>query len=99
MSNNKIHFVPFQLWRAPKLKDLNMSFNLIKQLPYAQSEDEARSLREKSVGRIPILDKVYEVKKININDDDEYVKKKNNFEYSSIFFKCNFIFIILETYH
>lgn len=65
--------MPFQMWRAPKLKDLNMSFNLIKELPYAQSEEEARSLREKSVGRIPVLDKVYEVKEINVDDVDEYV--------------------------
>lgn len=70
-----------------------MSFNLIKELPYAQSEDEARSLREKSVGRIPISDKVYEVKKINVNDVDEYVEKKTNYEYSFIFFKCNFLFL------
>lgn len=60
------------MWHAPKLKDLNMSFNLIKELPYAQSEEEARSLREKSVGRIPILDKVFE-KEINVSDVDEYV--------------------------
>lgn len=64
------------MWRAPKLKDLNMSFNLIKELPYAQSEDEARSLRERSVGRIPILDKSYEIKEINVNDVDEYVRKQ-----------------------
>jgi len=63
------------MWRAPKLKDLNLSFNLIKELPYAQSEDEARSLREKSVGRIPILDKTYEVKEIDVSDVDEYVVK------------------------
>lgn len=63
------------MWRAPKLKDLNMSFNLIKDLPYAQSDDEARSLREKSVGRIPILDKAYEVKDIDVNDIDECVFK------------------------
>lgn len=59
------------MWRAPKLKDLNMSFNLIKDLPYAQSEEEAKSLRERSVGRIPKLDKSYEVKEIDINDIDE----------------------------
>ncbi|XP_022171675.1 leucine-rich repeat serine/threonine-protein kinase 1 isoform X1 [Myzus persicae] len=73
LSNNKLHSVPFQMWRAPKLKDLNMAFNLIKELPYAQSEDEARSLREKSVGRIPILDKAYEVKEIDVNDIDESI--------------------------
>lgn len=73
LSNNKLHSVPFQMWRAPKLKDLNMSFNLIKELPYAQSEDEARSLRERSVGRIPILDKSYEIKEIDVSDVDEYV--------------------------
>lgn len=65
--------MPFQMWQAPKLKDLNMSFNLIKELPYAQSEDEAKSLREKSVGRIPLLDKSYEVKEIDVNDVNEYV--------------------------
>lgn len=60
------------MWQAPKLKDLNISFNLIKELPYAQSENEARSLREKSVGRIPILDKAYDVKEIDVNNVDEY---------------------------
>lgn len=84
------------MWRAPKLKDLNMSFNLIKELPYAQSDDEARSLREKSVGRIPILDKVYEVKEINVNDFDEYVYKYSYINYFT-FFKCYVIFINLET--
>lgn len=72
LSNNKLHCIPFQMWRAPKLKDLNISFNLIKELPYAQSENEARSLRERSVGRIPILDKTYNVKEIDVNNVDEY---------------------------
>lgn len=61
------------MWRAPKLKDFNISFNLIKELPYAQSENEAKSLREKSVGRIPVLDKAYEIKEIDVNDVNEYV--------------------------
>lgn len=78
------------MWRAPKLKDLNMSFNLIKELPYAQSEDEARSLRERSVGRIPILDKSYEIKEINVNDVDEYVRKQ--FSIILICFKYNLLF-------
>lgn len=72
LSNNKLHCIPFQMWRAPKLKDLNISLNLIKELPYAQSENEARSLRERSVGRIPILDKTYNVKEIDVNNVDEY---------------------------
>lgn len=66
------------MWRAPKLKDLNISFNLIRELPFAQSEEEAKSFRERSVGRIPILDKTYEVKEIDVNDIDEYVLKTLN---------------------
>ncbi|XP_050524105.1 leucine-rich repeat serine/threonine-protein kinase 1 isoform X2 [Daktulosphaira vitifoliae] len=62
VSNNKLQSVPFQMWQAPKLKDFNISFNLIKELPFAQSEQEAKSLRDRSVGRVPLLDKTYEVK-------------------------------------
>ncbi|XP_050423466.1 leucine-rich repeat serine/threonine-protein kinase 1 [Adelges cooleyi] len=70
LSNNKLHSVPFQMWRSPKLKDFNLSFNLIKELPYAQSEQEAKSLRERSVSRAPLLDNSYEVKITDVIDID-----------------------------
>lgn len=33
MSNNKLQHVPRDLWTAPKLKELNVSFNLLTDLP------------------------------------------------------------------
>ena len=33
VSNNKLHHIPKELWSAPKLKDVNASFNLLADLP------------------------------------------------------------------
>lgn len=38
ISNNKLLELPFQMWRAPKLKDLNVAFNLLKELPSPSTE-------------------------------------------------------------
>lgn len=33
VSNNKLHHIPRDLWTAPKLKEINASFNLLTDLP------------------------------------------------------------------
>lgn len=38
VSNNKLPTLPFRLWKAPKLKELNAAFNLLKDLPATQPD-------------------------------------------------------------
>jgi Leucine-rich repeat (LRR) protein len=33
LSNNKLQALSSQMWRSPKLKELNVAFNLLKELP------------------------------------------------------------------
>lgn len=33
VSNNKLHHIPKEIWTAPKLKEINASFNLLSDLP------------------------------------------------------------------
>ncbi|XP_030762504.1 leucine-rich repeat serine/threonine-protein kinase 1 isoform X2 [Sitophilus oryzae] len=48
VSNNKLQLLPFEMWLAPKLKELNASFNLLKDLPRA-SVDTKEDLDRMSV--------------------------------------------------
>lgn len=40
VSNNKLVALPFKMWSAPKLRELNASFNLLHSLP-VRPEDAA----------------------------------------------------------
>lgn len=42
ISNNKLQRIPFDMWKAPKLRELNIAFNLLKDLP--TSEDVSLQL-------------------------------------------------------
>lgn len=33
VSNNKLQTLPYNMWKSPKLKELNAAFNLLKELP------------------------------------------------------------------
>jgi len=33
VSNNKLQTLPYNMWKAPKLKELNAAFNLLRELP------------------------------------------------------------------
>jgi Leucine-rich repeat (LRR) protein len=33
ISNNKLHTLPYNMWKSPKLKELNAAFNLLRELP------------------------------------------------------------------
>lgn len=36
ISNNKIEKIPFAMWKARKLRELNIAFNLLKDLPTSE---------------------------------------------------------------
>lgn len=36
ISNNKLQKFPFDIWKAPKLRELNIAFNLLKDLPTSE---------------------------------------------------------------
>ena len=38
VSNNKLQSLPFEMWTSPSLKELNLSFNLLSELPHSKSD-------------------------------------------------------------
>lgn len=36
ISNNKLQKIPFDMWKSPKLRELNIAFNLLKDLPTSE---------------------------------------------------------------
>ncbi|XP_026681676.1 leucine-rich repeat serine/threonine-protein kinase 1-like [Diaphorina citri] len=43
LSNNKLQALSSQMWRSPKLKELNVAFNLLKELPTIHNAEDAMS--------------------------------------------------------
>jgi Leucine-rich repeat (LRR) protein len=52
VSNNKLTFLPFELWKATQLKELNVAFNMLSELPVDDVMTRERSF---SKTRLPKL--------------------------------------------
>jgi Leucine-rich repeat (LRR) protein len=48
VSNNKLQTLPYNMWKSPKLKELNAAFNLLKELP--SNLPEVSPVTERSMG-------------------------------------------------
>lgn len=60
ISNNKLQKIPFEMWTAPKLRELNIAFNLLKELPTSEESNtstiyEYKSNKLTSVSRVPYV--------------------------------------------
>lgn len=58
ISNNKLQRIPFDMWKATKLRELNIAFNLLKDLPTSEENNastmyEYRSTELTSMTRAP----------------------------------------------
>lgn len=47
VSNNKLQTLPYNMWKSPKLKELNVAFNLLRELP--ANPPEVSPLTERSI--------------------------------------------------
>lgn len=48
ISNNKLQKIPFDMWTAPKLRELNIAFNLLKDLPTSKENNTSTLFKYKS---------------------------------------------------
>ena len=46
LSNNKLNFLPYEVWKAPKLKELNCAFNLLSELPLSEEVKSVSDLSD-----------------------------------------------------
>lgn len=48
ISNNKLQKIPFDMWRSPKLREFNIAFNLLKDLPTSEESNASTMFKYKS---------------------------------------------------
>lgn len=48
ISNNKLEKIPFDMWRTGKLRELNIAFNLLKDLPTSEESNASAIFKYKS---------------------------------------------------
>lgn len=68
VSNNKLHHIPRELWTAPKLKDINISFNLLTDLPNYLTQPSFDT--SSSGGELSASPTVSEQSSVSFSDDD-----------------------------
>lgn len=70
ISNNKLHYIPKELWTAPKLKELNASFNLLTDLPNYNTPQPVSSFDGASSGELSSSPTISDQSSVSYSDDD-----------------------------
>ena len=84
VSNNKLQTLPNNIWNAPKLRELNVSFNLLKELPILQKQVTKKVVISYSEGNLSKFLK--KTKSINF---DQGLKTFSNTESKSAFLESH----------
>jgi len=76
--NNKLCYIPKELWTAPKLKGLNKSFDLLTDLPNYKTSQPMSSFDGASSGDLSSSPTISDQSSVSYSDDDI-----NNYIYST----------------